>query len=179
MFGSDNNGNNTGVDDAVKAALANQNIGVRPERPPLGSGIYEIDRVYTDKSPFNGLLRFNARVICVSHDKPDAVGKAYIWQCKLAGQMLSLTMQDMTKFLVCPFGIEARGQINTQACKDAIYGAHTSDYKEVVEKQAFYGQPLKGKRIKIDVVENHKVKDGQPVLNRRGKPFLNSYIDCA
>jgi hypothetical protein len=176
LFGNDNTAAPQ-QDDALRAAFASQNIGIKNENLPLGTGTYEIDRVYTDKSRDKGLPMFRARVVCVQHDDTTKVGKAYIWTCPLAGQHLQMTTERMTRFLICAFGTEARAQINSAACKEAMYNAHSEDYKTVVESQAFLGNALKGRKIKIDVVV--AMKDGKPVLSKKGKVCNNDYVDCA
>lgn len=174
MFGPSDGNNNSGGVDPVRQAMANRNLGFNPPDLPEGAGVYEIDRVWTRVSSGKkaGMPLFCARLKCVEHTNPANVGQMFGWINGLAGRPLNIILEVQTKFLVLPFGEEAKKQIASPACDDAIIAAHTEGYKTLVETQAFAGQPLKGKRLRVNGVKSDKV-------DAKGKHYINYYFDCA
>jgi hypothetical protein len=178
MFGNTpGNGNeNGGGIDPVKQAMANRNLGFSPPKIPEGQGVYELDRVWTRMSAgFKGRVvpLFCARLACVEHENPAHVGKVFGWTMGLGNDRpLAIVLEVMTKFLVLLFGEEAKKQIASPAVDQAIEAAYRDNFKAIVESQAFAGQPLKGRRIRINGVKTAEPDD-------KGKFYVNCYFDCA
>jgi len=174
-----NEANNTSSDDPVREAMARANLGIRPNYLPLGSGVFEYDRITWGASPKNGSERMTIRLICLSHDKAENVGKSFVHTIDYTGKgqrTLSMVLADFTKFLIIPYGPDAAKAIQSDKVKDLIVVAYKEKFATIVNEQGlrFGGNvvPYKGKRIKLDCVQGGEVK-GKP-----GQHHTNVFPDA-
>lgn len=172
-------GSNKSTDDPVRDAMARANLGIRPNYLPLGSGIFEYDRVAWGASPKSGAERMTIRLVCVSHDKAEHVGKAFIHSIDYVGKgqrTLSMVLADFTKFLILPFGPDAAKAMQSDKVKDLIVAAYKEKFATIVNEQGLRlggnVSPFKGRRIKLDCVQGGEVK------NKPGQYHTNVFPDA-
>lgn len=162
---SGTNNTDTGS-DPVREAMNKANLGIRPNYLPLGSGVFEYDRLTWGASPKTGAERMTIRLACIKHDQPEHVGKAFVHSIDYVGKgqrTLSMVLADFAKFLMIPFGPNAAKAMQSDMVKDLITKAYKEKFATIVNEQGIRlgnGEllPYKGKRIKLDCVKGGEVK---------------------
>lgn len=171
--------------DPVREAMNKANLsgGGREKYLPIGKGTYEIEKLAWGPSPKNGMLRMTFALKCVEHADPKHVGKPFEHKIKYVGtgkRTLSMVLADFAKWLVLPFGAQAKLALQSDPIKDLIVKSYKESFKTIIETQSLApGQPYAGKRIVLDVVENPTTVKDQQTGQDKVMNFTNVYIDVA
>lgn len=170
--------------DPVRDAMNKANLsgGGRDKYLPTGKGIFAIEKLAWGPSPKNGMLRMLFALKCESHDDPKYVGKIFEHKISYVGtgkRTLSMVLADFAKWLVLPFGSNAKAALQTDAIKDLIVKSYKEQFKTIIETQSLApGQSYAGKRIALDVVANPTTVKDQATGQDKVINYTNVYIDA-
>lgn len=171
--------------DPVAEAMNKANLsgGGRDKYLPVGKGVYAYERIAWGMSPKNGAARLTFVLKCESHDDPKYVGKIFEHKIKYTGtgaRTLSMVLADYAKWLVLPFGANAKAALPSDAIKALIVKSYKEQFKTIVETQSLApGQTYAGKRVALDVVLNPTTVKDQTTGQDKVINFTNVYIDIA
>jgi hypothetical protein len=171
--------------DPVRDAMNKANLsgGGRDKYLPVGKGIFAIEKLAFGVSPKNGAPRMIFVLKCESHDDPKYVGKPFEHKINYTGtgkRTLSMVLADFAKWLVLPFGANAKAALQTDAIKDLIVKSYKEQFKTIIETQSLApGQPYAGKRVALDVVQNPTEVVDAATGQKKTINFTNVYIDIA
>lgn len=157
-------------EDALDIAARTANLRGAPAFLPLGTGVYEYERVHFGVSPKSGQERMVLALKCVEHSDPVHVGQTYQHFIPYTGtgkRTLNMVFADFARALITPFGKEAEAQIDSPAAVEAIKNAYRERLKTIVETQALLGQSYKGRRVRLEVTQGPPREKGGYLTNVR------------
>lgn len=173
MFGNQNS--NSAPAQPSTPTLSFQGIPLdrRPQKLPLGRGVYEIVKAGTRKTQ-TMMDQFYAVLRCVSHESEAShVGGTFEWQTQLQGLYVKENLGDIKKLLIYSFG-EAAAKLDEKVVGAVLDAQCLSDnWARFNAEQTIEGKTIVGNKLKIAGMPGKIVKkDGTPKLDKRtGQPL--------
>lgn len=159
LFGTPPAGSVDENDPVMKALREMKLGGKRGDGLPEGDGTYEYEKIAWTRSEFNNAERMSIRLKCLTHEKPEQVGKSFtkhVYYVATGKIPFAMVLSEFTKYLLYPFGAGAKQAAEAKAPQilALIKASYDSRFAKVVAEQALEGAgSYVGKRIKINVVK--------------------------
>jgi len=120
----------------------------RPQRVPLGTGVYEIVKAACRKTPQN-FDEFFAVLKCERHDDPTKVGQVFEFSRTLQGLMVQSSLREIGQLLMFSFGAAAAALPSTEIAEVLNQALLADNWKTFNETQAIQGKSVIGNRLGI------------------------------